>query len=293
MKESEIGYEVIQERLEKVPCPVRFYPFLVAALDIFVQRDFSSEVQQKISNKIGHHVGMGWSDQFTRDFETYGLYEAILYFHSYPFTRQAESFINEACDLYCEIASQYMAHQESIENSDDPRIQSKLGLLAFRGATHRHTMSYQRAPLQKTRLIEAPVKPPADAKYERKLPINRDMLMVFKQSEIDDPGNSAAEAIEHLDARFMFSDFPGIQLVFFEIAKLLEQLEIDPFSAAGQYVLQEIIEHIEDEFYGDFDRWLTCITCGKDFTPEISLASANRNLLQGGWACENCRPSLD
>lgn len=289
--ESEIGYETIKEQLDRVPCPYRLYPALISALEIAIKRPLSIEIQRRITSKIVQHVQMGWNDQFRRDFETYGLYEAILYFHTYPFTIAAEDFIADACDLYCETASLYMTHHENIEKGDDSRIQAQLETLRFKGATHQHISRFEISPLKKPKSIETPLAPPADPEYQRKFPINRDMLLVIGESAIDVPGNAAGEVIEHLDARFTFSDFPGIQLVFFEVADLLQQFGIDPFGSTGQFVLQEIIEHMEEEFYGDYDRWVECPGCGEQFMPKVSLSTANMNLIRGSWACEKCQES--
>ena len=293
MSESEIPYEKIDEWLNQVQCPFRLYPEIVAGLDILLEQNYSTRIHEEIKSRLAGHVGIGWSDQFTTDYQTYGLLEAILYFHSFPFTGKSEGFIKDACRLYGEIATQYMAHQQEIEESDDPRLHSKISLLEFRGSLYRNPMQFQKEPLKKTKFIEAAAQPPAEPGYQRKLPINRDMLLAFTEGEIGDPENAAEEAIEHLDARFTFSDFPGIQLVMSEIAKLLGQLKIEPFSAAGQYVFQVIIEHMEEEFYGDFDRWVRCFKCGEELMPEITLDSANLNLLNGGWACEECQAQLD
>lgn len=289
-------YDRLRKLLNRVQCPYRLFPARIHALEVFVQRDLSLEIMKKIATPITRYfVEMGWYKQFLSDYKVYGLYEAILYFHSYPFGDAAEGYINGACDLYHEIASLYMTHHESIEESDDPRIQLQLQTIRHMGGGYQHVLRARRRALDRPRSIARPVRPPKEPGYERKMPVSADLKFMYQSfgggGEMSVP-NLAEEIIEQLSARFMFEDFPGVQHVFFEVVELLAKFQIDPFGPTGQYVVETIVDEINMEMFGDFDRWVECINCGQEFCVSVSLDAANAVLIQGGWACEECRISL-
>lgn len=289
MTKLEENYEGIQELLDRVQCPYRLYPSLIKALEFLVNQDLMMQIQRTIISQIPHFVRMEWLKQFMSDFEVFGLYEAILYFHTYPFTKSARDFIREACELYHSIASIYMAHHREIADSDDPRIQAQLATIRFKGAGFQHVPYLQMPLLSKPNVIQPPSKPPIDPEYTRQLPLHKDYKEFLKVNTTKGPGHLAYELIEHLDSQFMFEDFPGLQLVFFKVTDLLLRFNIEPFNSTGQYVLLTIIKHMKEEYYGDFVRWVECINCGQSFMPKISLSEVNLNLINGGWVCKQCR----
>lgn len=291
MEKLEKNYQGIRELLNKVQCPYRLYEARIKALEFIVNKDFILMIQKNIKSKIAHFVEIGWVKQFERDLDVFGLYEAILYFHTYPYSSEARDFIKEACELYHLIASTYMDNHSDLISSDDPRIQAQLETIRFKGAHLQHVPSLQMSPLAKPDVIEQPLEPTRDPQYTRQLPMHEDykaLVKSFGDSTTKGPVHIADELIEHLASQYMFEDFPGIQIVFFEIANILQRFKVDPFSSTGQFVLLTIIEHMNEDYYGDFDRWIDCIKCGKSFMPEISLSTANLNLIQGGWVCERC-----
>jgi len=288
MDKLDIEYVAHLQRLQRVPCPYRLYPLRLKALQLVTGRDVMSEVETRIVNPLGKLLGVQYAEQLRRDLDTFGLYEAIGYFHTYDFPASAAAWVDEVCAVYDEIAALYMDHHRRVVDSDDPRIRSLLELLRNRGDSP-HNMPGLRMPaVEAAGAIPPPEPPPADPDYTRVLPVREDLKKLVGEEAMDQPANLAAELIEHLTARFMFDGFPGLQLVFFETAELLGGFDIDPFSGTGQYILRTLIEEINEEYFGDFDRWSRCLRCEKAFKPEIDLASANAALQNGGWVCAEC-----
>ena len=296
MKELKIDYTTLKKRLNEVKCPYRLYWARIRALEIATGQNLEVKIREDIIDKIEDYLEAGYRRQFERDMDVYGLYEAILYFHSYPFTLSARDFVDRTCKLYHYFASLYMAHHEEIVESDDLKIQAQLSLLRTRGDNPHNMPGLRMSAMQAPQKIQSPVQPKTDPKYTRKLPINKSVkhfytLIEDSVSKIHNPGNLADELIEHLDAQFMFEGFPGLSLVFFEVAYRLKKFNIDPFSSTGQYVISTICEHMKEEYYGDFDRWTECILCSKEFKPRISLPVANSTLTNGGLICKECQSS--
>ena len=294
MEHENINYDTLRKRLGKVQCPYRLYPARIRALEILTDEQLQREIHRTITSKLPQYFGLIWAKQFESDFEVYGLHDAIHYFHANPHLNEAEPFITDACNLYLKIASLYMTHYRDIEDSDDPRIQSQLALLTFLGAGLPQAASHQMPPLTKPDVIPASMPPPADPLYSRELPVNDVLKFLFPHlGKTKEPSNSAEELIEQFDAKFMFEGFPGLQLVFFEVTKILLSFEIDPFSSTGQYILLTICEHMEEGYYGDFVRDIECIRCGGEiFQTDVSLDNVNMYLAQGGWICEQCQSNL-
>lgn len=286
-----IDYKELRRFLRQTHCPYRLYPERIRALEILTDRKLLWEIQKDITTPIAQQFGMMWSQQFVKDFQTYGLYEAVLYFHSYPDLSEAESFIKDVCDFYHEIAALYMAYHEKIVDNDDPLIQSQLALIRFRGEGIPQGINLPVSPFQVPGAIPPPKSPPPDPNYKRWLPINKSLKFLLSHlGPTTQPDNLAEELIEHLDSRFTFEDFPGLQVVFFETVNFLGSFGIDAFSSTGQYILSTICEHMNEEFYGDFEKWIECIRCNTYFiVNNISLEKVNACLIQGGWICEQCQ----
>ena len=292
---NEFEYDTIKSLLDKTQCPYRLYPARIKALDIISNQNFEFEIQRYITSGIADHISdMGWVQQFLSDLDTFGLYEAILYFHTYPFPKEAKIFLHKACEIYNAIASQYLIHHRSIIDSDDPRIIDQIRIIQFMGEEYRHVSRLRMPPLTRPEKIVSPAKPPSEPNYQRVLEMSDELKQVYEwsgQVSTKGPGNLADELLETLQAKFMFEGFPGIQTVFFDTTDLLWKHEVDPFGSTGQYILETIIGNINQEMFGDFMRWVKCIICDQEFMPEISLQSANENLINGGWICLQCQSS--
>lgn len=288
MPTSLLEYSTLLSRLREVPCPYKLYPARIRALEILTGKRLLSRIHGNITMRLAAHVGPGWKDQFQRDLDTYGLLEAIGYFHSYNFSPDSESFVREACQLYDELAALYMEHHEDLATSDDPRIQVQLALLRELGDPTEHTMPVRFPSLSAPDPIPEPEPPEADPAYERRLPIHPVALSLGIGSEEDAPGSLPAELVESFTASWMFEGFPGIHSAFFEVAKTLLDFEIDPFSPAGQWVIETLRWELDEELFGDYDRWIYCSSCGREMKVSATLESINRSLVAGGWLCKQC-----
>lgn len=293
----EIDHVTLKERLARVPCPYRLFPARIRALETLTERKVLLEIQRNITTKIARQFGMVWAQQFVQDFEVYGLYEAILYFHDIPDVNKDTALISNICDLYDEIALLYMNHHLSIEDSDDPSIQLHLDSIRRLGGNSQAMNPLSMAPLPQPDIIPPPLSPAVDPHYERQLPIHERL-----QAELYDfwgdstgPGNLrnfADELIEQLGSRFRYEGFPGLQLIFFEVAHFLLSYEIDLYSSTGQYIISSIIKDLEGGLYGSYDSEVSCIQCKLMFEPKVSLNAVNSCLASGGWLCEHCQDKL-
>ena len=102
-------------------------------------------------------------------------------------------------------------------------------------------------------------------------------------------GSLVDELIEHLQSQFQFQAFPGTQTFPFVVAEFIEPFGIDVFSTSGQYILDQMIEALREERFGDYDRYLPCSGCGEEHHPDVDLQSVNSALVFGGWFCVICR----
>lgn len=288
-----MDYKELQERLNWVKCPYRLTPARLQALNILTEQQYLVMITQSIIGPLARIFGIEAADQFERDLKTFGLYEAILYFHSYPAFPEEETLIEDACALYHRIAAEYMANHLKILNSDDPNIQNQLALLREQGDSPHNLQGVPQPAIKPSTPPQHPMRPPDDENYERRLPIHHDTIsfldgMGSRAFDESKPKNVADEIVEHLDARFMFEGFPGIDPVFFEIATFCQRFGVDPFDSTGQWVIQTMCEHMEGEYFGDFNRWTECGLCGGELMPLIMLENINLTLALGGWICPDC-----
>jgi hypothetical protein len=287
----ETDYEALVGRLKAVGCPYKLYPARLRALGVVTGERLLPKVAEVITMRIfaAGARNKAWKQQFERDFETYGLSEAIGYFHSYP--PLAGEFVEDACRLYERLANLYLEYHEQIMASDDPRVQAQLQVLSGLGDPTEHVGPRARHPPRVAPDgIAAAQRPPAIAQYQRNLPVHP--ATPWLTDETDDfagPQNFADELIENFATAFMVEGFPSIQGAFFEVARVLDDYQIDVFGSEGQYVLATLVEYLDEEMFGDFDRWIPCIECSDDFLVKVSLASVNDSLLAGAWRCNRCR----
>lgn len=93
--------------------------------------------------------------------------------------------------------------------------------------------------------------------------------------------------MEFIDGELMFDGFPGFEAGVFFVAETLDEYGINPKSKKGQNILKTYVEHVLDEWYGDFDHFRYCSKCNKEFSPVYSLEYANK-VLQDKTFCVEC-----
>jgi hypothetical protein len=287
-------YDALLGRLKAARCPYKLYPARLRALEIVTGDELLSRVGESITARIDEAAGVpDIHEQFQRDLDTYGLLEAIGYFHSYP--PLPSEFVEEACRLYEELAALYLAHHEEIVTSDNPNVRGQIKLLIEHGDVREHVVRRaDRSPRRAPNGISPPERPPPTPGYERRLPPHPDFLRFFVLAEdaadvLPPVANLVDELIEHFEASFMFGGFPGIQSAFFEATDALDEHRVEPFGPEGQYVLERLVNDLDMEMFGDYMRWIPCSRCDAEFPVEVSLSSVNESLLAGGWRCEKCR----
>jgi hypothetical protein len=281
-------YEPLLRRLKAARCPYKLYPARLRALELVTGERLMPQVAEVITMRLAAAGAPGLKQQFERDLETYGLLEAIGYFHSYP--PLDEEFVENACLLYERFAALYLEHHEQIVTNDDPRVRAQIEMLRRFGDSREHVGPRAREPARRaSQGIAAPQVPPATPGYERQLGRHPDLVLAGIEDEVS---NLTDELIEHFTADFMFEGFPGIQVAFFEVARALDDHGVDVFGPEGQHVLNTLVHcAIADEMFGDFERWIPCAECGTDFRPDVTLTSVNDSLLVGGWLCDECQGS--
>jgi hypothetical protein len=286
------SYEALHERLARVGCPHKLYEARLHALEVVVQQPLLPSVEEKITDRIPAAAGdPAWAEQFKKDLRTFGLLEAILYFHSYP--PLSAAFLDEACELYEHLARLYLRHHDEIRHSDDPRVLAQLHLMRRLGDSREHSLPRPlEPPREPAGPIAEPQRPEMDVAYEPRLPAHADLLDVTawlaEKPVAPRYGCFADELCEVLAAEFTFEGFPGVQAAFFGIAETLEEHEVDVFGSEGQYVLEVLAGYLEGQMFGDYEHWIPCANCGENFCVEVSLESVNASLVAGGWKCEEC-----
>jgi len=282
----ETDYETLHKRLADARCPYKLYPARLRALEIVTGERLLPEVEETITMRVALAAGdRGWKLQFKRDFETYGLLEAILYFHSYP--SLPGDFVEAACGLYERLATLYIEHHQEIVTSDDPRVCVQLELLRRFGDSSLHSLPQHRRQRRSAPNGIAIGEPPHPVPgYRRTLPVHPDLSTIGMADVVYCLPD---ELVELLAAGFMFDGFPGLQGAFFDAADTLEEHGIDVFGSDGQFVIGKLVDYVNEEMFGDFERWVPCIECGEEFMVTVSVESVNDSLLDGGWTCDDCK----
>ncbi|HEX3360479.1 MAG TPA: hypothetical protein VHS74_05750 [Solirubrobacterales bacterium] len=289
---KETDYESLDGRLWRARCPHKLYEQRLRALEVLVGEPLVARVEEEITNRLPEAgAAGGWQVQFRRDLKTYGLNEAILYFHSYP--PLAEGFVEEAAQLYEDLARLYLSRHEEIVRSDDPRVLVQLNFLRELGDSSEHTGPQAlRQPRCPNGDIADPVAPEPDLDYEPVLPTDWVFLDVTKDFTGGKHkliyGGLADELVETISAEWMFQGFPGIQAAFFDACTVLDDHEIEVFGSEGQYVLESLVRRLHEEMFGDYERWIPCGECGSEFKVSVTLESVDRSLCDGGWVCGDC-----
>lgn len=98
----------------------------------------------------------------------------------------------------------------------------------------------------------------------------------------------ADKMVEQVDEMFLLDGFPGLELAFEDVEAKLGESGVDIAGPVGQQVVAKLVEQLNDELFGDFDRWTACAECGKNFMVTLSVDGVYDSL-RHGWRCENCR----
>lgn len=139
--------EEILLKLDKVPCCKRLYPERIYALQILTNSRLDERVDSEIIEilktitdynsisfkfkfiketmlKQKHTIPATWVEQFMSDFITFGLREAIAYFHTYQFNQDSSSLIESSVNLYHDMANLFLINENQILKSDNQNIKS-------------------------------------------------------------------------------------------------------------------------------------------------------------------------
>jgi len=101
------------------------------------------------------------------------------------------------------------------------------------------------------------------------------------------PVTDEEKLIELIDGEFMFDGFPGFEYGVIAVVEILKEYGFDINSKKGQKILKTFIEHAQEEYYGDFDRFALCNNCDEEFKPLYSLDYANK-VLKNKIFCKKC-----
>jgi hypothetical protein len=98
----------------------RLFPVLLIALGQLNYHNYLRDVETKILEPIlTSATHKGYATQFARDFEAYGLYEAIVYLHDVDFVGDPRPLFVEIAQVYRRIAADYDANRHLLYESDD------------------------------------------------------------------------------------------------------------------------------------------------------------------------------
>ena len=129
----------------------------------------------------------------------------------------------------------------------------------------------------------------AYADFDDQLSVNE----ILEEYGIDpkDPQTYKDEIIDFIDLEFMFGGFPGFEDGVFQIDGLLREYGIDPQGKIGQDILRTYIRHAQEEYYGDFYRYTSCSTCGREFKARLTLKYVHQ-ILSDCISCTKCSREL-
>ena len=102
-----------------------------------------------------------------------------------------------------------------------------------------------------------------------------------------EPETLEEQLVEAISLRLMFDGFPGFEQGVHVIRDSLVEWEVDPDRGPGRRAFETCVDKAICGEYGDFNRWISCESCGKEFNPERSLAYADK-VLTAGALCPAC-----
>ncbi len=101
------------------------------------------------------------------------------------------------------------------------------------------------------------------------------------------PTTTQGKLLEALDSRLVCGAFSGFEQGARFVASTLGEWEVALDSNLGQCALEHFVEKAVRGEYGDFERWITCESCLKEFRPAHSLTYA-KQMLSVGALCPSC-----
>lgn len=296
-----IERQCLKNQLDQIPCKPRLYPSRMYALQRFTGQTLDDLIDEKIimplSDITAFHgpqvlyrftpeilkpppkegIPETWVHQFIQDLNKYGLREAILFFHTYEFISNPNSVIEGTVSLYHNIAQLYLKHAKKLEKSKNVVIKGLM--LAAR--------LYGEGTPQR---VGARPKPnAAKRRRKKKIPRHPDVERLLPYlGPVIEPETREEKLIEFIDAEFMFDEFPGFEDGVLRVAEILDEHGVNPKSKEGQSILKTYISHAAEEYYGDFDIWVLCDNCNREFKPTHSPEYANVVLAQRSILCPDC-----
>lgn len=280
-REKRIQREELLERLRKDACPTRLTTPIVAAMAQNTGEDYLRLIQRNITSKLRRTSGPMWAAQFEDDLKTYGLMEAIGFFHTYD-PQPPDWLVDDSIRLYADMAKVFTSSNPS--QSLDPKVRTFL-----RAARSRpHAVGFTHEPIAPKHDIADPKAPKKQQGYKRRLPLTElEEHFPFIRDSSTEPQSFEHELLDHIRSELM-QYFPGFEQLYYAVAIYLREHSIDPFDSSGQWIIQQVCGDCEDELFGAFDTFAHCPSCGESFRPDISREAANKALVSGGNYCNDC-----
>ena len=319
-----IDTEELKARLDKVPCKPRLYPTRIFALQIFTGKKFDELIDKRIVQSLSKITALkgprikfeftsetlnpdqnsfprDWTRQFISDFATYGLREAVLFFHTYKFLHDPAELIESAVALYHDVAKSYIDNITELEKSKDETIKDlNLAIKMYGEKTPQDVKGWHipkkqernkrrklRCPSKKKLAELAEIAHALDAAGEPMFKLSANEILDEYGIDPKKPETYQEEIVGFIDSEFMFDSFPGFEDGVLRVVEILEEYGVNAESKEGQYVLETYVEHVLEEYYGDFWHVTDCYNCGKEFKPSHSLEYANQVVAQKVF-CPDC-----
>jgi hypothetical protein len=280
----------------------RLFPFLLKALGQLNSHNYLRDVETKILEPILTSLThKGYATQFARDFETYGLYEAIVYLHDVDFVGDPRPLFVEIAQVYRRIAADYDANRHLLYESDDPRLQEVLEILHEYSGEQSHNTSPIALPLTRQTSTEAAKEDLYLSRNPIEVAPDRNLMEMVTSSFPDgtlfpnrtpkisissDPVNAAFDVIA---TSFTFHASPSATNLPFRLAEMLSSFGIHPLGKRGVEVIGKIVTSFNDGMFGDYDRWIKCARCTREIhAGELRVGRICAVLERGAWLCDEC-----
>jgi hypothetical protein len=118
--------------------------------------------------------------------------------------------------------------------------------------------------------------------------IDEDQLVMAMMLDTS-AGESYEDAMKAwVDETFMNEALPGFEMGIDDLGAYLEQYGFDPYEPDGKQIILHFIKHAVDGWYGDFNRFASCSSCGKQFQPNYDLDYAYQVLAGYKMLCPSC-----
>lgn len=288
-----VSQDLIEAMLAGTYRTDRLYPDRVKALGILRARNYFEDVTRRIVEPLTEVASLGAAHQFIRDFDTYGLFEAIVYLHAIDFRRDPTEFMASTVDFYSALSEEYRLARASLATTDDPEICQLLDRLHERGGGDSHNLSSLHDPRVPPTAEEDASEANALADSVTEIAPNRALSAVLG-SLLDEPfgprrlrtDEVAAEAIGF---EWMFHGTPSMMDMPFKIAEMTSGYAINPLGSAGRRIMSEVLDLVRMEAFGDYARSARCWDCDEEFfVGGLSVELFVRVLQAGCWRCASC-----